>query len=244
VFYVPSYRKMTIDLWHHLAARYRNDPTVLGYDLLNEPISPYNDTDFLNPRLEPLYREITAAIREVDTRHVIFVAAAQWSTNFSVFGPPFDNNVAYTYHKFWASTERDSVQSYVNFSNRYHVPLFLGESGELTDDWNQAFRQLNERFGISWCFWTYKNLDTSSAVISVPKPSGWDALVVLGNQAPEKWHDEPVPADAAATLAAYLEAIKFRNGHINESYLASLGLHMPPALASASVEGSLSIGQK
>ncbi len=243
VFYVPSYRRMTIELWRHLAARYRDEPTVLGYDLLNEPISPYNDTDYLNPRLEPLYREIVAAIRSVDTHHVVFLAAAQWSTNFSVFGPPFDNNVAYSYHKFWASTERDSVQSYVNFANRYNVPLFLGESGELTDDWNQAFRQLNERFGISWCFWTYKNLDTSSTVISIPKPAGWDALAVLGNQSPETWADQPPPADAAATLAAYLNAIKFRNGHINESYLASLGLHMPPTMA-ANPDGSLAIGQK
>jgi hypothetical protein len=25
---------------------------VLGYDLLNEPISPYSDENYLNPRLE------------------------------------------------------------------------------------------------------------------------------------------------------------------------------------------------
>lgn len=232
VFYVPSYRRQTIDLWKHLAERYRDEPTVLGYDLLNEPISPYNDVDYLNPRLEPLYRDIVAAIRSVDRHHVVFTAAAQWSTNFAVFGRPYDDNIAYTYHKFWASTERDSVQSYVNFANRYNVPIFLGESGELTDDWNRAFRRLNERFGIDWSFWTFKNLDSESTILSVPKPEGWEKLETLGNEAPEDWAHEvlPAPAEAKRILWAYLDAIKFRNTRINAGYLASLGMKAPPLL--------------
>jgi hypothetical protein len=239
VFYVPSYRRQTIDLWRHLAERYRDEPTILGYDLLNEPISPYNDVDYLNPRLEPLYQEIVAAIRSVDPHHVVFTAAAQWSTNFAVFGRPFDDNIAYTYHKFWASTERDSVQSYVNFANRYDVPIFLGESGELTDDWNRAFRQLNERFGINWCFWTFKNLDSPSTVISAPLPDGWDRIAALGNQTPDEWEHEtlPTPAEAKQILWAYLEAIKFKNGHVNASYLDSLGLKVP-APGSAALQGA------
>lgn len=230
VFYVPSYRRQTIDLWRHLAERYRDEPTVLGYDLLNEPISPYNDVDYLNPRLEPLYKEIVAAIRTVDPHHVIFTAAAQWSTNFAVFGRPYDDNIAYTYHKFWASTERDSVQSYVNFANRYNVPIFLGESGELTDDWNRAFRQLNERFGINWCFWTFKNLDSLSTVLSAPEPAGWEKLETLGNEAPEDWDHQnlPAPAEAKRILWAYLDAIKFRNTRVNAGYLQSLGMAAPP----------------
>ena len=39
-FYVPRYRHLTIALWRQLALHYRDEPTVLGYDLLNEPISP------------------------------------------------------------------------------------------------------------------------------------------------------------------------------------------------------------
>ncbi len=69
-FYVPRYRRLTVALWRELAAHYHDEPTILGYDLLNEPISPYSDEDYLNPRLEPLYREIVAAIRGVDSNHV------------------------------------------------------------------------------------------------------------------------------------------------------------------------------
>src|SRR5580704_9609299 len=59
-FYVPQYRRMTIAMWQKIAAHYRDETAVLGYDLLNEPISPYSDVAYLNPRLEPLYRDIVA----------------------------------------------------------------------------------------------------------------------------------------------------------------------------------------
>ncbi len=229
VFYVPAHRRLTIALWRRVAERYAAETAVLGYDLLNEPISPYNDEDTLNPRLEPLYADITAAIRQVDRNHVVFLAAAQWSTNFAVFGPPFDHNAAYTYHKFWASPIRKEVQSYLNFSNRYQVPLFLGETGELTDAWNAAFRGLNERFAIGWSFWSYKTLDSRSTVVSIPLPSGWEAIKRFGDHQPEAWDSLPTlsKVDGLVILHDYLTAIEFKNGHINASYITSLGLTVP-----------------
>jgi hypothetical protein len=224
VFYVPRYRRETIALWQRIAARYRNESAVLGYDLLNEPISPYNDEDFLNPQLEPLYRDIVAAIRAVDPNHIVFLAGSQWSTSFAVFGPPFTQNVAYTYHKFWASTRRDSVQEYVDFSTRYNVPVFLGESGELTDHWNKAFRTINEKFGIGWSFWTYKEPQSTSTVASITLPAGWNEIAAIGSASSPEALPAPAPARAKAITDAYLQAVLFRNDTINSSYLESLGL--------------------
>ncbi|HEV8134336.1 MAG TPA: cellulase family glycosylhydrolase, partial [Pyrinomonadaceae bacterium] len=59
-------QQLTVDIWRKIAAVYSNEPTVIGYDLLNEPIAHYFDTASLNPKLEPLYRKIVAGIREVD----------------------------------------------------------------------------------------------------------------------------------------------------------------------------------
>jgi hypothetical protein len=229
VFYVPEYRRQTVDLWRRVAERYKDEPAVLGYDLLNEPISPYHDADYLNPRLEPLYAEITQAIRSVDTNHPVILAAAQWSTNFGVFGPPFDANAAYTYHKFWASPERREVQDYVNFANRWGVPLFLGETGELTDEWNAQYRALNEKFGIGWSFWTYKNLDSRSTVVSITKPEGWDAIAAFGSVPRSQWDSmkKPPREEVVKTLRAYIENAKFANATVNRGYVASLGLRAP-----------------
>jgi endoglucanase len=223
-FYVPRYRDLTVVLWRELAAHYRNETAVLGYDLLNEPISPYNDVNYLDPQLEPLYRDIVAAIRSVDDNHVVLLAGAQWSTNFSVFGRPFDSNAVYEYHKFWANPTRDALQDYLDFSNRWNVPVMIGETGEYTNGWNEKFRRLHERFNVGWCFWTYKNLDTNTSVVSIEKPEGWDRVAEVGSSEPGAM---PSHEQAQTILDAYLEAAKLKNGRVNGGYLKSLGLVVP-----------------
>ena len=128
-FYVPRYRQQTIALWRQLAAHYHDEPAIFGYDLLNEPISPYSDVSYLNPQLEPLYRDIVAAIRGVDPNHVVLLAGAQLGTNFAVFDRPFDSNAVYTYHQFWVNPTRDGIEEYLNFYNGpgvQHIALATG----------------------------------------------------------------------------------------------------------------------
>ena len=221
-FYVPRYRKLTIALWQKLAAHYRDETAVLGYDLLNEPISPYSDVDYLNPQLEPLYRDIVAAIRSVDRSHVVLLGGSQWDTSFAVFDRPFDRNTVYTYHKFWINPTRNGLQEYLNFSNRWKVPVLIGETGEYNNAWNEKFRQLNERFGFGWIFWPYKNLDSDLSVVSIQKPPGWDLIADAGSSGPL-----PPREQARTILDAYLEAAKFKNVRVNAGYLKSLGLVAP-----------------
>jgi aryl-phospho-beta-D-glucosidase BglC (GH1 family) len=221
MFYVPRDRLLTVKLWRAIAKRYAGNPAILGYDILNEPIAPYHDVATLNPRLEPFYKEVTAAIREVDPGRVVILAGGQWSSSFDMFGTPFADNLAYTYHSFWASTKRDSIQRHLNFSARYDVPLFLGETGELTDEWNAGFRKLHETHGIGWSFWTYKNLDTPSTVVSIPRPDGWNEIVAFADG---KRTTKPDATLIDRAIAEYLDGIRFRNGVVRWSYLESLGL--------------------
>ena len=225
MFYVPRDRDLTVKLWRAIAQRYAGNPTILGYDLLNEPIAPYHDIATLNPRLEPFFRRVTEAIRAVDPGRIVFLAAGQWSSSFDMFGPPFAPNLAYTYHSFWASTKRDSIQRHLNFSARYDVPLFLGETGELTDDWNAGFRKLHEAHDIGWSFWTYKNLDSPSTVVSIPRPEGWNEIVAYadGTRAAK-------PSDALIekAMAQYLAGMPVKNATVRWSYLTSLGLRSAP----------------
>jgi hypothetical protein len=225
MFYAPRDRALTVKLWRAIALRYSGNGSILGYDLLNEPIAPYHDVATLNPRLEPFYKEVTAAIREVDPGRIVFLAGGQWSSSFDMFGPPFADNLAYTYHSFWASTRRDSIQRHLNFSNRYGVPLFLGETGELTDAWNEGFRKLHEAHGIGWAFWTYKNLDTPSTVVSIRRPDGWSEIAAFADG---RRRDKPSAELIGRAIAQYLEGLPFANGEIRWSYLESLGLKNSP----------------
>jgi len=79
-------QKEFIEIWTKIAKKYANEPTILGYDLLNEPIAHYftDDLPKLNAKLEPLYKECTAAIRTVDKNH-IYCSAERSGTAISAF---------------------------------------------------------------------------------------------------------------------------------------------------------------
>jgi endoglucanase len=228
LFESPESQALTANLWRKIAARYHDDPTVIGYDLLNEPIAHYFDTATLNPKLEPLYRKVVAGIREVDKNHVVFLGGAQWDGNFKVFGPPFDNKLAYTFHKYWMDVNKGAIQEYLDFRDKYNVPVWMGESGENTDEWIASFRALLEQNDISWCFWPYKKLDATSCIASINRPAEWEAIVTYAN-GPRTTFEEvrknrPPRDKAQKALSDYLERIKFANCRINQGYLKALGL--------------------
>lgn len=221
-------QELTAKIWGKLAKQYRNNPAILGYDLLNEPIAHYFDKDVLNPKLEPLYKKITAEIRKYDKNHIVIIGGAQWNSNFKIFGEPFDKKIAYTFHIYGNKVEQKTVQPFLDFANKYNVPMWLGESGENTDEWIRSFRELNEQNNIGWCFWTYKRLNTTRTIASVKKPSNWDDIINF-SAAPRYGFDEirkaMVPREKSkAVLNEYLENIKFENCTVNEGYLKALGL--------------------
>ncbi|MBN1936425.1 MAG: glycoside hydrolase family 5 protein [Anaerolineae bacterium] len=224
----PQSQSLTIDLWASLAERYGNEPTVIGYDLFNEPIATHFDRELLNPKLEPLYKRIASAIRAYDPNHILFLGGAQWDTNFNVFGPPFDDKLAYTFHRYWQDVTPALIEEYIAFSERYNVPLWMGESGENTYEWIAAFRKLLEANGIGWCFWTYKRLDTDRCVVSIPKTPEWDVIVAFAEHERSTFKDvrEQRPPRQVIDLALgdYLDHIQFDACRINEGYLAALGL--------------------
>lgn len=220
--------QLTVELWRKIAARYRDQPTVLGYDLLNEPIAPYFETEALNPKLEPLYRRIVTAIREVDRNHVVFLGGAQWDSNFKVFGPPFDPKLVYTFHKYWVKVGDEAIAEYLAFRDKYNVPVWMGESGENTDEWIDSFRRLLEARNVGWCFWPYKKLDATSCIVSINLPEDWNLVVAFADGPRTTFEDvrkhRPAREKVKKALSDYLERVKFANCKVNEGYLRALGL--------------------
>jgi endoglucanase len=219
---------LIVNIWRKLAARYRSEPTVIGFDLLNEPIAHYFDAATLNPKLEPLYRRIVAGIREVNKNQIIFLGGAQWDTNFKVFGPPFDAKLVYSFHKYWMDVNKGAIQEYLDFRNKYNVPIWMGESGENTDEWINSFRTLLDTNNIGWCFWSYKRMDATRCAVSINSPSEWDTIIGFA-EGPRITFDDlrknrPAKEKVQKALNDYLERIKFANCRINQGYLKALGL--------------------
>ncbi len=221
-------QQLTVNIWTKLAAQYKDEPTVIGYDLLNEPIAHYFDAEYFNPKLEPVYKKIVAGIRGVDTNHIVFLGGAQWNNNFKVFGPPFDSKAVYTFHKYWMEVNQQAIQEYLDFRGKYNVPLWMGESGENTDEWIAAYRTILEKHEIGWCFWPYKKVDATSSVVSVNQPTDWDAIVTFADH-PRTTFEEvrksrPAKEKIKNALDGYLENMKVKNTRINQGYLKALGM--------------------
>ncbi len=218
----------TVAIWKRIAIHYKNETTVLGYDLLNEPIPHFYDTGYFNPKLEPMYRKITAAIRTVDKNHLIFLGGAQWDSNFDVFGKPFDDKLVYTFHKYWTAPTREVVQSYINFSNKYNVPVYCGETGENTNEWIMQFRQMLDSNNIGWHFWPYKKMDNERCMITFNKPAGYDVISAFADTARNNFETirKTKPADTKSVQQAlndFLQQCRFENCKVNDDYVKALG---------------------
>lgn len=224
----PESQELTIKIWKEVAARYKNEKYVLGYDLLNEPIAHYFDAKEFNHLLEPLYMRITKGIRQVDTNHIIILGGAQWDTNFKIFGKPFDPKLVYTFHTYWSDTTRKVIQQFLDFRDKYNVPIWLGESGENTMQWINSFRKLLERNDIGWCFWTFKRLDTDRSIVSIKKTGDYEAIKKFADSNRQTFEDirknTPDRKIVLKALEEYLINIKLDNCNINTEYIKALGL--------------------
>ncbi len=235
----PEAQKHTIEVWRRIASHYSREPIVLGYDLLNEPVPHFPQLSRFNADLEPLYRRISAAIREVDRNHVLILGGAQWDSNFKVFGKPFDSNVMYTFHKYWTATDASVIREYLEFRDKYKVPIWLGESGENKDEWVAAFVKTLEENRVGWCFWPYKKMDAPSSEVTFDRPSHWDAIIALSKMASGTGNAEkriaarPSPEDAQAAFDDLLIRIRFSNEKVNPGYVKALGLSVPVSQAPA-----------
>ena len=218
---------LTIDIWKQIATHYASDPTIMGYDLLNEPIPPFFDTAFFNPKLEPLYKKITAAIRTIDKKHIIFLGGAQWDSNFDVFGKPFDNNLVYTFHKYWTPPTRKVVQPYIDFGNRYNVPIYCGETGENSDEWITSFRQMLDSNNIGWHFWPYKKMDNSRCMVSFKQSESYHMVSAYADTVRESFKNiqQFRPHDMESVkkaLSDFLLNCRFENCYLNDGYIKAL----------------------
>lgn len=229
----PQDQQLTIDLWKRIASHYRDDPTLLGYDLLNEPIPHYPRLQKYNSQLEPLYRRIASAVREADPNHVLILGGAQWDSNFKVFGPPFDRNVVYTFHKYWTDPTQDVIQQYLDFRDRYHVPIWMSESGENSDEWIEKFVHTLEKNEVGWCFWPYKKMKQASCVAAIEKPVHWDEITAYAKMPGNTGDSEkriaarPSLENSREALQDLLQKIRFEKCRINTGYLKALGLTIP-----------------
>lgn len=218
-----------VSSWKAISNRYKDESQLLGYGLLNEPIAHYfvEKDSSLNSGALDLYKRVVNALREQDDQHIVFVGGVQWNTNFQIFEKPFDNNLVFEFHKYWMPTVQAEIQSYIDYSKKYNVPLYLGESGENTMEWINNFRKLLENNKIGWCFWTYKKMNTDRCVIQYLEPVAYKSVIVdfLESDRSDYKSIRSNRPDFELTKAILTEVIgnsAFENCTVNHKYLKAL----------------------
>ena len=223
-----TYREQTIALWQALALRYRDETVVAGYDLLNEPLP--NQYQHMYPNeLVALYRDLTAAIREVDRDHLLIYEGTHWATNWSVFDEVWDANSMLSFHKYWTPPDRPSIQAFLDIGSELGLPIYMGEGGENTVSWLQTAFQLYEDNAVSWNFWPWKKMETHSSPCSVDVPAGWGDVLAHSNGGPRLQAD-----DAWATLIALLEAMELARCTYRPEVIAAILRRAPLRIPAAS----------
>ncbi len=229
-----SNKQKTIDIWRSIAKRYKDNTTVIGYDLLNEPL-PAKFSEY-NEELIPLYKKIISAIRKVDNNHIIFLEGANWANNFKMFPEPFDSNIVYSFHKYGDEIDKNIIRPYLKLAQKHNVPVWCGEMGENNNQWHYKITQLLEDYDIGWSFWPWKKVASTSGIYSISKPVGYDTIISY-----TKGGKKPYKAEAQMTLNAFLTNLNLENCIENSAVAQSL-LKAIPATVEAENFGFLGEG--
>jgi hypothetical protein len=190
-----NFQDRVTHLWEVLAERYRGNPWVAGYNLINEPADPTEQM------LMPVYRRLYDAIRAVDSDHILFLEGNRYSLDFHMFGEPWPN-VVYTTHDYalpgfvdggpypgisrGVFVDREVLERTFLERTKYMrdtgTPIWVGEFGPVytgnAEKDAMRFRLLQDqleiyrRHGASWAIWTYKDIGLQG-VVHAKKESPW-----------------------------------------------------------------------
>ncbi|MEO7975949.1 cellulase family glycosylhydrolase [Flavobacterium sp.] len=206
-------QKKMVALWKKLAARYKDNPWIGAYDIINEPNWNFNGTnkngcdENSNGPLRELMIAVTKAIREVDKNHLIFIEGNCWGNNYNGIFPLWDENMALSFHKYWNYNTTASIQKMLDYRTQYNVPLWLGESGENSNVWFKDAISLVEKNNIGWAFWPMKKIENIAGVTSVTKTPEYDVLLKYWKDG----GDKPSVDFAKSALMKIAENYKMEN---------------------------------
>jgi endoglucanase len=161
----PENQEKTIALWKKLAEKYAAEPYIGGYDILNETNWGFDDADDKrgisekhNVPLKDFFIRLTNAIRSVDKNHIIYLEGNGFANNYQGMFPLWDDNLVVSFHKYGNFTTKETIQNFLNYRQKYNVPLWLGESGENSNTWYTNTIALMEHNDIGWCWWPLKKM--------------------------------------------------------------------------------------
>lgn len=203
----------TIAFWAKLANRYKDKTYIGGYDILNETNWGFDDStdtrgtkEKNNKPLRNLMIQITKAIRQTDKKHIIFLEGNGFANNYQGIFPLWDNNLVLSFHKYGNFTTEKTIRQFLDYREKYNVPLWLGESGENSNNWYTHTIRLMEQNDIGWSWWPLKKMGINNP-LEIKKPKGYQQLIdFCAGKGPK-----PDSATAAEILQELIHNVQIQN---------------------------------
>lgn len=156
IFNEKLYQDHWVQLWEQVARRYKGNPVVWGYDLINEPVQSLPSKEGLGDTLDGQVR-VAKAIRAIDPVMPIFIESAGWDSpeGYRELQPVNLPNIIYQVHMYephqfthqgvnnsplgvtypgkignveWNKEQiRKVLQPVRDFQLAYNVPIYVGE---------------------------------------------------------------------------------------------------------------------
>lgn len=185
------FQDRVVHLWEELAKRYRGNPWLAGYNLINEPADPSG------VMLVALYDRLIEAIRAIDPDHIIFLDGNRFSRDWRDFPSPWPNTV-YALHYypppgqitggdyptqingevFDEETMRRELLRRSSYMLEHDVPIWVGEFGPVyppeTPPDSPRYQVLRDQLEIlselnaHWTTWPYKDVGLQGIVFAAP----------------------------------------------------------------------------
>ncbi|KAH6685713.1 glycoside hydrolase superfamily [Plectosphaerella plurivora] len=198
-----DHQDRTVWLWERIAERYKDNPWVAGYNLLNEPCDPQQ------VRLPALYARLEAAIRAIDSRHILFLDGNTFAMEWSGFTEVL-SNASYAIHDYsmmgfrlggrytGIPDQKDKLRRQLvrkcEFHHRHGASIWNGEFGPQWEDEDHdvdgdalevnACRaallaeqiHIYQEVDMDWSIWAYKDIGRMG-MVRVGPDTPWAALV-------------------------------------------------------------------
>lgn len=138
------------ELWLAISTRYRDNPVVAAYDIMNEPeAQSYSGDDVMDDPRNQIYDRMIKAIRANGDEHIITVEAI-WTISVLPYPEDTDwDHVVYQVHSYGNSVDT-YCEKMKNYSVEHQIPVYIGEFSD------QSFFEMTKGLGISCTSWTYK----------------------------------------------------------------------------------------
>lgn len=190
------------EVWKHIASHYATEPTVWGYDLINEPVPSELDKYKLLPSMITMRN----AIREVDNNHIIVAEGSWWGSDMepldwtsetvqleSGVSSRWDDNMVYQTHHY--STDVSLLEGRLEICNDLDVPMILGEYGESD--------MTNLRNMTDWCIdnsvdyfpWSFKKMSHDKCLWTIEPNAAYEELkaaITAGTTGPSTLYDDMI----------------------------------------------------